>query len=246
MYFVSLGSTPPAFASSPSRIWSVPPADPPANATARVRLHPLDEVLRSRMSDSALTTIASGSDVSARDRRRVVMSSGAWLVSIAPSITRPMTIIWLGLALALRGELREPDDPAGAGDVVDLDVLADQVAVLDDLRHLARGRVPAAAGVGRRHDLQVAARPLGAGVVDVVAARRPRYGDRTRDDQPGQDPRSRHDATVPPRGAALNGQSTGDGARRLLLGAPPAPGRARTPRAAPRAPPRRGSRASPR
>jgi hypothetical protein len=46
MYLVLDGSIRAAFASRPSRIWSVPPAEPPAKEDLRrVGLHLLDQVL---------------------------------------------------------------------------------------------------------------------------------------------------------------------------------------------------------
>ena len=63
------------------------------------------------MSESALTTIASGSEVSAAIGVVSEMSSGAWFVSIAPSMTRPMTIIWFASPLRLAASCASPMMP---------------------------------------------------------------------------------------------------------------------------------------
>ena len=63
------------------------------------------------MSESALTTIASGSEVSAAIGVVSATSSGAWLVSIAPSITSPMTIIWFASPLRLAASCASPIVP---------------------------------------------------------------------------------------------------------------------------------------
>jgi hypothetical protein len=64
----------------------------------------------------------------------------------------------VGVAL-VADELRDADRASGAADVVDLDRDVDPVG--HDLLQRARGLVPAAAGVGRRHDAHVAGGPAG-------------------------------------------------------------------------------------
>ena len=90
----------------------MPPAEPPANeifdGSAFIRS---TRSFRSRISDSARTTIASGSEVNAAISVVSSMSSGAWLVSIAPSITRPMTIIWFASPLRLAASCARPIVP---------------------------------------------------------------------------------------------------------------------------------------
>ena len=90
----------------------MPPAEPPANATLPgSACISATRPLRSRIGESALTTIASGSEVSAAIGVVSETSSGAWLVSIAPSMTRPMTIIWLASPERLEASCARPSVP---------------------------------------------------------------------------------------------------------------------------------------
>ena len=60
----------------------------------------------------------------------------------------------VAVALGAVDELRDADAAAGAGDVGDLDA-ADDLGGDQRLLHRARGLIPAAAGRGRRHDLEL-------------------------------------------------------------------------------------------
>ena len=94
----------------------MPPAEPPAKETADgsafMRVHEVLEV-----ADVGLGAHDDGLRLGGErgERRRVAeTSSGAWLVSIAPSITSPMTIIWLLSPARLEASCARPDRAAGA------------------------------------------------------------------------------------------------------------------------------------
>ena len=63
----------------------------------------------------------------------------------------------VAVARVLLGELRQPDGAAGARHVLDRHLL-DDAAALHHFLQRPRGLVPAAAGIGRRDDLQLVER----------------------------------------------------------------------------------------
>ena len=188
-YLVCAGSAPSTRASSPSRIWSVLPAEPPATRTEpgialEIRGEVLQRlVLRLRRDDDRL-----GLGDQRRDRDRGVEADVGLVRLDRAEHHVPGHHQLVRVAGVLGDELREPERSAGALDVVDLDPVIEVRLARRGLEGAA-GAVPAAAGRGRGHDPHLAG---GVRLGRVVAGRAARRRDRD-DGGDGQRPlRSRH------------------------------------------------------
>ena len=104
---------------------SSPPSRPPSGSSPGRALKSSVRSLSDRYLEFAGTTIPSVSVIIVAIG--VVRLSGTSdpLVSIAPSITSPVIISWYGSPRVLRDQLREPERPARALDVVDLDAVVE-------------------------------------------------------------------------------------------------------------------------
>ena len=160
-------------------MWSAPPAEPPAQTTLEVSA--FTAAARSLIvlcGEFAGTTITSWSAV--RRAIGVTASSvtGDLLVSTAPTMVMPITISWLPSPLAWLTNCARPTVPPAPGTLTTWTLLAAPVAVMHLLQR-ARRAVPAAAGTGRRRDLQLERslggdRQGGRGGETGAAARAPR------------------------------------------------------------------------
>jgi hypothetical protein len=143
------------------------------------------------------TTIASDSD-HRRDRRRLVELDLRLVGLDRAEHHEPGHHQLVGVARRLRDELREPERAAGAVDVEDLDAVVELGVARGGLER-AGGRVPAAAGSRRGHDLQLA---VGIGLCLVVAGLPSGRGDR-HDRGHGEQRADHHPQASPPHGSGF-------------------------------------------
>ena len=139
-------------------MWSLPPAEPPAHDTARGPA--LTRSIRSfidLIGDFVGTTTMLYSPV--RRASGVTSASVTFerLVANDATMPKPPTIMASLRPDLVADELREADRAAGAADIDDGDAFAEPL-LLDGRLQRARGAIVAAAGRGRRHDLNIVER----------------------------------------------------------------------------------------